>query len=87
MKHLSFLVSIMVTLYTFPGIAVAQNENNETSFSLLVARSGCCKARRTIEHPWARTSMSFEQCEAANNAEDGDGIYQSTGRYWWDRSC
>jgi hypothetical protein len=88
MKHLSFLVSIMVTLYTLPGIAVAQNENNETSFSLLVARSGCCKARRTIEHPWARTSMSYEQCEAANaNDPDGDNIYQSTGLTWWDRSC
>ena len=86
MKHLSFLVSIMVTLYTFPGIAVAQNENNETSFSLLVAKSGCCKVRKTEKHPWAKTSMSFEQCRAAKGA-DGDKIYQSTGLTWWDRSC
>ena len=86
MKHLSFLVSIMVTLYTLPGMAVAQNENNETSFSLLVAKAGCCKVRKTDNHPWVKTSISFEQCEDANNAE-GDNIYKSTGKYWWDRSC
>ena len=86
MKHLSFLVSIMATLYTLPGIAVAQNENNETSFSLLVAKAGCCKVRKSSKHPWAKTSISFEQCKAANDA-DKDGIYQSTGKYWLDRSC
>ena len=86
MKHLSFLVSIMAILYTFPGIAVAQNEYNETSFSLLVAKAGCCKVRKTSQHPWAKTSMSFEKCKAAKGA-DGDNIYKSTGKYWWDRSC
>ncbi len=85
MKHLSFLVSIMVTLYTLPGIAVAQNENNEPSFSLLVAKAGCCKVRKSSQHPWAKTSMSFEQCKAKK--AKGDEIYQSTGKYWWDRSC
>lgn len=86
MKHLSFLVSIMMTLYAIPGVAVAQNEYNETSFSLLVAKAGCCRVRNTSQHPWAKTSMSYEQCEDANDA-DGDNIYQSTGLTWWDRSC
>ena len=86
MKHLSFLVSIMAALYTLPGAAVAQNENNDTSFSLLVAKSGCCKFRKSHQHPWTKTSKSFEQCEADNNAE-GDNIYKREGRYWWDRAC
>ena len=86
MKHLSFLVSIMATVYTLPGIAGAQNENNETSYSILVAKSGCCKVRKSSKHPWAKTSRSFQQCEDANKA-DGDGIYKSSGLTWWDRSC
>ena len=86
MKCLSFLVPILLALYSLPGAAVAQNETNDTSFSLLIAKSGCCKVRKSLQHPWAKTSKSFEQCEADNKA-DGDNIYRSEGLYWWDRAC
>lgn len=86
MKYLSLLVSIMVTIYAMPAVAADQNETNGTSFSLMVAKSGCCKTRKSPQHPWAKIHNNFDQCEAANNA-DGDNIYQSTGLYWWDRSC
>lgn len=87
MKHLSLLVSIMLAVCAMPAAAADQKEeNNDPSLSLMVAKSGCCKERRSPQHPWAKIHSDFAQCETGNN-NDGDNIYQSTGLYWWDRSC
>jgi len=86
MKHFSLVVSIMTALYVFPSLSIAHNENNDTLFPLTVAKSGCCKVRKSAQHPWVKTSMSYDQCKNANN-DDGDKIYKSKGLNWWDRSC
>lgn len=86
MKQLSLLVSMMFTVYVLPGLAYAQEENYDSTFSIMVAKSGCCKVRKSPQHPWSKIHNNFVRCEKDNN-DDGDNVYQSTGLYWWDRSC
>jgi len=86
MNRLTLLVSIMSTLYILPGLVNAQDSTHDPLFSSKVAKSGCCKVRKSSQRPWAKTDMSFGQCEDANSSE-GDNIYKNLGLYWWDRSC
>lgn len=86
MKHSSLLVSVFTALAVLSGSSIAQSDNDNALFSLKLAKSGCCKARKSAKHPWVKTSKSFEDCENANGGE-GDDIYKSNGSYWWDRSC
>ena len=86
MKRFSSLISILATLYFSSVSATTQNEDIKALFALQVAKSGCCKVRQSSQHPWAKTGVSFAQCENNNN-DDGDSIYNNSGSYWWDRSC
>ena len=86
MKRFSLLISILATLYVSPVSATTQNEDIKALFALQVAKSGCCKARQSSQHPWAKTGRNFSQCESSNKG-DGDSIYKNSGRFWWDRSC
>lgn len=86
MKHLSVSVSIIAAVYAMPAVSAEQYESNYNSLSIMVAKSGCCKVRNSPQHPWAKIHNNFEQCKVSNS-DDGDNIYQSTGLYWWDRSC
>ena len=51
------------------------------------ALSGCCKERATPEQPWQANGMSFRECRAVNDREDGDDVFERVGLYWWDRQC
>ena len=86
MKHFSLRVAVVTALVVFSGSSFAQSGNNNDLFSLMVAKSGCCKARQSTKHPWVKVTKSFEDCQ---NASDGgeDQIYKGGGLYWWDRSC
>lgn len=86
MNRLTLLASIMAMLYVFPGLVSAKDLTHAPLFSIKVAKSGCCKVRKSSQHPWAKTNKSFGQCEDFNSSE-GDKIYKNTGQYWWDRSC
>ena len=86
MKRLSILVSISIAVIGFPGSQAAQNEEIRGLFSEQVAQSGCCKVRKSPQHPWSKTGRSFAQCEDINK-RDGDSIYKSSGNIWWDSSC
>ena len=55
-------------------------------FTEEVAKSGCCKARKSDKHPWIRNGMGYQQCEDINKS-DGDPLFKKSGKYWWDRSC
>lgn len=86
MKHFPLVVSIVTALVVLPSLSIAQHENNNAQFSQMVAKSGCCKVRKSAKHPWVITDISFDQCKNENN-NDGDKIYKNSGLYWWDRSC
>ena len=86
MKYIFSSISILIMLSVSSGLAIAQAEKNDALFSQMVAKSGCCKVRKSPQHPWAKTGQSFDQCENINSG-DGDKIYKSSGLYWWDRSC
>ncbi|MCP4075342.1 MAG: hypothetical protein GY744_04070 [Gammaproteobacteria bacterium] len=87
MKHSTLFVSIIFTVFLFPGLTSAEGEYNKTSFTLKVAKSGCCKSRNSSQYPWEKIHNNFDRCKAANDSQDGDGIYQNMGSIWWDRSC
>ena len=86
MKHFPLLVAVVTALVVFSGSSIAQSGNNNDSFSLKVAKSGCCKVRQSTKHPWVKVNKSFDGCQ---NASGGGGaqIYKGDGLYWWDRSC
>ena len=86
MKRFSLLISILTTLTIIPGFAIAQNNDIKALFTQQVAQSGCCKVRQSAQHPWSKTGKSFSQCKKINKS-DGDSIYNSSGKIWWDRSC
>ncbi len=86
MKHSSLLVLIVTALFIFSGTSIAQTDRDNALFSIKVAKSGCCKARKSAKHPWVKVNKGFEKCKKSNS-DDGDKIYKSKGLYWWDRSC
>lgn len=86
MKHFSLLVAVVTALVVFSGSSIAQSGNNNDLFSLMVAKSGCCKARQSTTNPWVKVNKSFEDCQNASGG-GGDQIYSGGGLYWWDRSC
>ncbi len=86
MKRFSLFVSILTALIAFPGLAAAQNDDIRNLFFEQVAESGCCKVRKSAQHPWSKTGRSFAQCESMNQG-DGDSVYNSSGKIWWDRAC
>lgn len=86
MKRLSLFVSILTTLIVFPGPGSAQTDDIRSLFFEQVAQSGCCKVRKSAQHPWSKTGRNLSQCEAMNQS-DGDSVYNSSGKIWWDRAC
>ena len=58
MNRLTLLLSIMTTLTIIPGLVSAQILTSDPLFSIEIAKSGCCKARKSPQHPWAKTNMT-----------------------------
>ena len=86
MKRFAFFVSISIALVVVPGPQAAQNDEIRSLFTQQIAKSGCCKVRKSPQHPWSKTGRSFSQCEKINQ-RDEDSVYKSKGKIWWDRSC
>lgn len=58
-----------------------------TTDKLYVAQSGCCKERNSESAPWYKNGLGFDACEARNNEDERDSIFQASGKIWWDLAC
>ncbi len=86
MKRFALFVPISIALILAPGAQAAQSDEIRSLFTQQLAQSGCCKVRKSPQHPWSKTGRSFAKCEEINK-RDGDSVYKSKGNIWWDRSC
>ncbi len=61
---------------------------NDLTEKQLIAQSGCCKQRKSDNHPWQKNGRSFNQCKELNHSLDGKvSIFQRSGLVWWDAAC
>ena len=48
------------------------------------AMDGSCKDRTSNTAPWQPNRLTFEQCKARNQQQDGDNVFDEQGLIWWD---
>ena len=52
----------------------------------VLAISGCCKERQTLNQPWRTNGKNLNQCKAQNEI-DRDNVFDMSGLVWWDAKC
>jgi hypothetical protein len=49
----------------------------------VLAISGCCKQRKSVNHAWRKNNLDFDGCQSKERGE----ILKPLGLFWWDISC
>ena len=79
MKSLALILGGVAAIALFSTVLPCGNQ--------VLAISGCCKERASLNRAWRKLSgVSIAECKEKNGKER-DNVFDKSGLIWWDVKC